>query len=468
MLKMRDGFSQRLAEGAKNIEDPYRRARAMLCLARYSSQHRQQYIQAAQQSARMIANWHQRCRLLEYLLAYITEDQKSQVLQDLLVAVPKIKSPDNRGRALGRLSKHFSGTQRQYLIREAIVSAARIRDVTKRATLLELLTPLARKDSSLLSDLRLVARTLPEGWNRDKALGLKGRQMLSLIDKLQETQQISSYQELWSVFAVSSTISSTLNYFQDDTTNLDELWQQLAEISSPQHQADIKGKLQSFGLEKGLTLTRRAAQAVTLLVEGGTDEWVHELLSLLQNPTIEALPLIEGWLDHWDRALSIHAALYLAEPNRQINDQTVDGLIALTVSPQDRSRNRALLVIHGERGGIYKRKGRFFKASELDRKVVFKLASASLQPQSNIPINQMLMDILYDDPDWLSELIDIVNRETEEADSAVVILRSMFELTSNSWQFLKQAVTKSNDRAQKAILESLCYMFVPEKHNGLL
>ena len=461
-VKMRDGFSQRLVNSAKSIEDPYRRARAMLCLARYSSQQRQQYIQAAQQSAQAIANWHQRCRLLEYLLAYTADEQKSQILQELLTAAPKIKNPDDRSRTLGRISKHFSGTKKQYLIRAAIVSAAQIPDVSKRANLLELLTPLARKDSELLADLRSVARTLPEGWNRDKALGLKGRQMLSLTNKLSTTQQIGAHHELWSVLTVGATVSSLINYFQDDATSLDELWQQLAETTASQQQERIKNKLQILGLEKGLTLTRRAVQTVTLLVESGADVGLHELLSLLQNPTVEALPLIEDWLNHWDATLSHHAALYLAELNRQINTQTVDGLLALLSSPQDRSRARATLVIHGERGGIYKRKDRFFKASELDKSALLKLVKASLKPQHSIPRNWMLVDVLHDDPTWIGELIDAINRETEDADGAEAILRSMFELTSQSWTFLKQAVAKSNSRARKAVLESLCYMFVSE------
>jgi len=449
-----------LIERVRNLTQPYYRARALLRLARYHPFRRKQYIKAALQTATRIVDAHQRCRVFEYLLPHVAEDQKTQLLQETLVTARQIDHLNNRARALGRLSKRFTGVQHQTLVRDAMTVATQVPDLAQRAELLPLLLPLASQEPELLADLRRVARALPDRWHRAQALGLQGKQMLLLQQSMTKTlQERPEHNEIWTILTLGATVESLLNYFQPSTVNLDGLWLQLAETP----QAGVEYKLQAAGLEKGLTLTRIAAQTIAQLVNQGVEEIVHSLLPLLQNPTAAALPRVESWLNHWDEVLAHHAALYLAEPKRQLNRQTIDGLLALVTSRQDRSRSRALLTLHGPNGRAIERNNRFFKVSELDKQVLLKIMQTNLELQNKTPgfahFHSLFIDVLHDDPDWINELVEAIDRDRHDAASAETVLRWIMELSPEVWESFKNGLGTSNNRICKALIQSLCFMF---------
>jgi hypothetical protein len=447
----------RILEMINQVEDPYFRSRALLRLARYLPFRFGHLFNKSLEVARTINDPHLRCRVFEYLLPSISVSSYDQILEETLLSARIISDPDDKARALARLSRFCLEGQEKSLLQDTLLAASNIADEYQKAETLEGLHQFLMPYPDLLVRSRVIAGQISDSWSRAKALGLRSPQLLQLHPQLQET--LGGSVDLWSPLVLGTIVSDLLTYF-NETTNLDGQW--LALANNPE-QSKI-ARLYETGIERGLTLTYTAVRTLDQLLNGGNEEIVRQFLPLLQDPTQDALPTIETWLNHWDEGIANHAALFLSENERRLTPQTIDGLIALLNSREDRSRIRASLVLAGGITAV-KREKRFFRTSELDFYVLDALGQAIHDYNNESPFVREIIastqyDFIHDNPNFIEEWAKILQSNEGNISAAEESLMRIAELTPESWKIFRQVFEAGNKKVRKAMTFTLCWLAV--------
>ncbi|NEO33820.1 MAG: signal transduction protein with Nacht domain protein [Symploca sp. SIO3C6] len=445
----------RILEMINQVEDPYFRSRALLRLARYLPFRFGHLFNQSLEVARTINDPHLRCRVFEYLLPSIPTSSYDQILEETLLSARTISDPDDKARALARLSRFCLEGQEKSLLQNALLAASNIADEYQKAEILQGLHQFLISYPDLLAQSRVIARQISDSWSRAKALGLRSPQLLQIHPQLQKT--LGGSVDLWSPLVLGTIVNDLLTYF-NEAINLDGQW--LALANSPE-QSKI-ANLYEAGIERGLTLTYAAVRALDQLLNSGDEETVRQFLPLLQDPTQDALPTIETWLNHWDENIANHAALFLSENERRLTPQTIDGLIALLNSREDRSRIRASLVLAGGITAV-KREKRFFRTSELDSYVLEALGQAIHDYKNESPFVRGIIfstqyDFIHDNPNFIEEWAKTLQSNEGNVSAAEENLVGIAELTSETWQTFRQAFENGNKQVQKAMLFALCWL----------
>jgi hypothetical protein len=449
----------RMLEMINQVKEPYFRSRALLRLARYLPFRFGHLFNQSLEVARTINDPHLRCRVFEYLLPSIPTSSYEQILEETLLTAQTISDPDDKARALARLSRFCLEGQEKSLLQNALLAASNIADEYQKAEILQGLHQFLIPYPDLLAQSRVIARQISDSWSRAKALGLRSPQLLQIHPQLQET--LGGSVDLWSPLVLGTIVNDLLTYF-NEAINLDGQW--LALSNSPE-QSKITN-LYEAGIERGLTLTYTAARALDQLLNNGNEETARQFLPLLQDPTQDALPTIETWLNHWDENIANHAALFLSENERRLTPQTIDGLIALLSSREDRSRTRASLILTGGITAV-KREKRFFRTSALDPYVLEALGQAIHDYKEESPFISIICtltqyDLIHDNPTLIEEWAKTLQSNEGNASAAEENLMGIAELTPETWQTFRQVFENGNKQVQRAIAFALCWLAVED------
>ncbi|NJM72214.1 MAG: hypothetical protein HC862_19680 [Scytonema sp. RU_4_4] len=458
-LKLTPRLPNAILKMAYDVNNPYYYSRALLRLARYFPLQRESLLRKSLEVARTISDPHKKCRVFEYLIPYLDTQERSNILEETLFAAQTISDPDDKTRALARLSKYFQLEKQENLLREAVQTASLINNEYQRAETLSLLYPFLVSEPDLLTEYFRVAQNVTDSWSQFKALRLRSPQLLQIHDQLQQATEGDI--DLWTPVVLGTIVNDVLTHFEN-ISSVDGLWLALADFPDV---AKVE-KLYEAGIEKGLTLTRIAATTLDQLLNIGNEEIVHKFLPLLQDPTPDAIPVIESWLEHWDEFIVNHAALLLSERGRRLTPQTIQGLLRLVKSRVDRSRIRATLVLNGGITSV-KREQRFFRASELGGTVINALGQAINDYKEELPsiagaARLTQYDIIHDDPSLIEQWAEIVNTNAYAADAAEKNLEGIAELTPEGWKAFRRAFEAGNNRVRKAMMCSLCWLLLPE------
>lgn len=441
------------------IPVPYYRARALLRLARQTITARASLLTQVVEVADQIMDPHQRCRVYEYLMPYLDGTELTKVLEAAVTSAYAIVDPDDKVRALVRLAQRLNLQRQHDLLQDTLDTLSAITDEHERAETLHEIRPLLAGHKELAGAAIAQARTIVDPWSRARALGMYGHQLNMILDQLQHYSGTQA--NLWIPVVLGLTIQDLLGYFNEET-GYDRQWQAVSE-GDPL----VTEQLYLAGMRQGLTLTRVAAQSLDAHLQRGHQALVHRFLPLMQHATPDALAFVEGWVNYWwDEAVANHAALLLAEQGRQLNAQTIHGLLRLIRGAEDRSRIRAALVLHGEIT-VIKRERRFFRASELGAEVFEALASAYLQLKDSDPGIAVIVawtyaDILYDSPKLIEQWVTTMQTEAPSARQAEVNLSHIRDLTVAGGEALKAAFGAGHPGVQRSILLSLCRFYQSE------
>src|SRR5262249_27385030 len=156
---------------------------------------RAQLLPEAVEAARHITGPHRRCRVYEYLLPHFPARQAEGLLALALACAEGTADPDDRARALARLSRRLSGERQVAVLRSALEATGAIADEGERAEVLALLKPFVRSIPELLADQRRRARALSGAWERARALGLRGQHLALAYPLLRQATPGS--EDLW-------------------------------------------------------------------------------------------------------------------------------------------------------------------------------------------------------------------------------------------------------------------------------
>lgn len=458
-LKQSSHLPNEILEMAYKVKNPYYCSRALLRLGRYYPLQGESLLRESLEVAGKISDSHQKCRVLEYILPYINIQEQSNILKEILSAAQTISDPDDKARALARLSKYLPQEKQEKLLREAIQTASLITDEYQKAETLSLLYPYLTSEPDLVSEYLRIAKSITDSWSKSKALRLRSPQLLQIHEQLQQATEGDI--DLWTPIVLGAIVNDVINHFEN-ISGVDGLWSNLALDT-----AKVE-KLYEVGIEKGLTLTRIAATTLDELLNNGNLEIVYQLLPLLQDPTPDAIPVIERWLKDWnfDQFIVNHVALILSEKGRHLTPQTIDSILALVGSEVDRSRIRASLVLSGGITNV-KREQRFFRASELGEEVMNALGQVINDYEEEFPFIAYAAvltqyDIIHDDPSLIEKWAQIVNTNAYNANAAEKNLKEISELTRRGWEGFRRAFETGNNRVRKAMMYSLCWLVLPE------
>ena len=247
------------------------------------------------------------------------------MIDEAIVAAQEIGDPDDRARAFARLSRDVSGQRAIDLWVATLETAASIPDHDSRAETFQMLAPYVPDDPITTGLWKASIDNLPNRQLQARADNLLG---LLFLQRPPESlaAKISTNPQVWAPVMLSAVLHNVLARFQGKRTT-QGVWSALQD--RPTDKKLVADLLDKFA-EDGIPLTRDAAEAVNALIDAAEEESIKLLLPLFQNPSPNAVSQVERWMASPDKNVAHHAALFLAEDGRKINERTLPGLVAFS------------------------------------------------------------------------------------------------------------------------------------------
>lgn len=384
----------------------------------------------------------------EQLVRFGAESQRVPWLEHARKTALQIADPDNRCRALARLATYYPIDDAEKLLKKALLTAARIRNERQRAeTLADLRDRLSGYPRLPLLFDNTVKR-LKDERNRERVHGSRLSVLYSYEKELVEADSNVA------VLLLGALVKELRRPFTLPS-RLAGLWATMATERRPKAMQALLERARSDGLR----LTSEAALALDDLIKSNQLDSVHQLVPFVQYPTSTVLPLINGWLRHADTAIRQHANLLLAEA-KEISEQVIPVLVELLKQPEDRTRYRAALALHGDVSGHVRD---LLPVSNLGSSTLEMLAGqrrkhTKLEPQVTLVLGWTFHRIKHNDGRALVAWAEQLASETAAAKNAKIILRSIDVLDTNTWPTFLQLLEKNVPAVQETLLESLARM----------
>jgi hypothetical protein len=376
-------------------------------------------------------------------------------LENVIEVANQITDPDDRARTLGRLAQHHFGETRQRLMQSAIESAGQVEDTKGAARLIAALRPFCTANIDLLRQLNQTAQSISNEWDRAKALGLRGAQLAQLEQRF--GSELGIPLDLLNLVTLGALVNDTLSYFTN-TQNVDGLWWALNEDPTPEK---VEALMRARMVD-GLTLTQTAANVFSRLLQ--QDESLYRpMLPMLQNPTPDAMPIVEEWLEHWDEIVADHAALYLAEQERTLSEQNIPQLTHLVELDYDRSRYRAALVLHGTTSAPRKSDARRMMASEnmdvLRRSAKMRLKYRAEKPRVALIFGWFWSDVYFDTAESVETFVADIENSTADADAAAIVLEFTEAANEEAIGAMIEGFKRGHPQVQKALFRGIARFY---------
>lgn len=206
---------------------------------------------------------------------------------------------------------------------------------------------------------------------------------------------------------------------------------------------------------------RLTAQAVSLfdeLLGGVSPSLGAELLSIVDRPRTDLLPMLQGWARTHDPTLRRQIHLLMAEAEGPTT-QTLASLIELLSADDDRVRYRAMVALHGDKSP----RQIPLLASRLGRRAIELLAHESerytRQPQVALTLQWCLNRIHHDDAEAVHSWLDLVARGGDGAAALSSLLFSICDVSSAVLEVLLRWLDGSAPHMQADLLRYLANLF---------
>jgi hypothetical protein len=370
---------------------------------------------------------HDQVRAFEWILMTIPGADIGLVnhmglLDPMVQTLSRIADPENRARAQCRLA-FFAFEHLETLLRDAVESVRVIADSGRKAETIREIRAAWGRTAGVAEALDAVARTIPDRWNQDKALGRASRLVqvyrhqyspralvwrlppdaLPIARVFRRPQPTSSLP--WGLMFLSTT-AAEVESLSATPVGGEAQWDRLLGAERP---AAIAA-LVATGLEAGVPVTAREVSLLDRVVQSGQGADLDGLWPYLERPDPGAMGTVTRWSARRDRA-GQWSALVQAEGGR-LTPEVVSSVIDLLASSTDRLHIRAALALHGSI--VHPKK------NEVERRwSVRRVGAATVDAiawgvtQTNYPqavltsLRWVAHDIHHDDPEaierWLTE-----------------------------------------------------------------
>lgn len=402
-------------------------------------------------SVQNIKDLNQQALMFEQLAFLGNQEQQQQYLELARQAALRIVNPDNSARALTRLAEYFSQDESDKMLDSALKKVEKITNQRQRAETITLLKKSIIKYSKFHSRFQPIISRLSNQWNQWKAGGISAPLL-----KHYETQLLDTGFNTTSI--VLGAIIKDYNQEFELGSDISSLWGALATKRKPV----ALQKLYNQGKSEGLRLTKEAIIILNQLLEVRELTIVHLLLPLIQSPEPTIIPLVKRWLAHPDETIQRYANLLLAE-TEGFSKQTLPILIELLTAPEDRTRHRAALALHGDLSLSM----RVITTSHLGEDTLMMLAHYAMQFRGKEPyiaqvIGWTFERILYNDGQTIENLSRIVALNGSNAEEAEIILAQIENIDLNTWSIFLNQLQSGTGKVQSALLLSLCKLLFRE------
>lgn len=328
-------------------------------------------------------------------------NDRAGLLAESLRTVRAIRDPDDRARALARLSAQYPAGERARVLAEAVRTAALIPEPYARAETLRLLFPQVVAFPDVVAQVVAAADAIGHIGARAAARDWLIVPLIQALPMIEET-----YPDGASAWSVLSTAAAVRDVIPDAWAALDPVWMW---ANLREHAADGAAyALYSRGQDEGLSLTRAAAEVLDQLAPTEVEEYAP-LVPLLQSPEPEAMPVVHEWFAARPGPLRGQAALLLAE-REGVRVELLPHVFAALRSFNDLTRIRAAQVIHHP---LVCPEVPARRLSVVGRSVVEAVTREALavgrdEPDVAARLSWMGQDVLFDDDaavrDWLAAI----------------------------------------------------------------
>ena len=413
-----------------------------------------------------ITNPHDRARAFEWILMTIPLGDLDPIVRELAL----ISDPENRVRAQCRLA-FFTSEHLEALLRDAVESAGKICDLARKSeTISEIRAAWGRRIAGVSEALDALAQTIPDAWQRNKALGRSSllveayRNHFSthaLVWRIPaDAKGVRTYRRPyptgtlpWGLLYLNATAIETESLGATPTGG-DTHWNQLL---GAERQAGIAALVAAaVEVDGGIQITAREASILDRVVQSGNVADLDSLWPFLERPDPGATGVITRWLAHHDRA-GQWSALVQAEGGR-LTPEVVMSVINLLADSTDRLQLRAALALHGP-SPYTNNKERRWSVRRIGIEAMDTLARCVTQMDYSPAVRSSLWwvhhNIHHDDPAAIKHwLIQATNGETGTA-AACWVLDSLESVQADIVPLLLEAMPSGPSRLQRVLLLSL-------------
>jgi len=457
-----------ITKQVQKLSDPYLRARAYSRLALLWPDDRTGLMAQARAAATQVplgtpisgSLWHRlwhwlvagsptpprRALAFEQLLPF-AESERSSLLREATASARRL-DPDNRARTFTRLARFADSTERPRLLRLAARSLGQVWDEDQRARTLSILRAEWRLYPGGVAELDRIGRTFRDPIRRARAMG----RLTPTLRILRADSSVSPCVDRPSaaVLELMSLVEDALQPVETDDVP-DTLWMRLAEGDET-----APGKLRRLAEFDELPLNWPAAYALNQLLETANPKQAVELLQLVRRPEPSALPVVDHWFRRANSPVAVksHAALLMAESGL-MTAETIPGLVASLLSPDDRTRYRARKACYFRRNARHARGIGRDTIEAIAREI---LHNRLVSPQISISLAWLFQELLFNDPGMVKEWIDQAMLEGEQKSVCQVILKSMTQVSTPVFELMVATLSQAPIAVQEPLLRALLGM----------
>jgi Domain of unknown function (DUF4062) len=420
-----------------------------------------------------IASPHDQVRAFEWIMMTIPATDIDLVnhiglLDPMVQTLSRIADPENRARAQCRLA-FFASERLESLLRDAVESVGMIADAKRKSETISEVRAAWGRTPGISDALDAVAHTLPDAWQRDKALGLASRLVQAyrrhystgaLVWRFSPDQTPTSkcYRCLrptgslpWGLLYLNAT-AAELESHDATRTGGDAHWNRLLGM---ERQAGIAA-LVAAGVEGGLQVTAREASILDRVVQSGRAADLDCLWPFLERPEPGAMGTATRWSGRPDGAGG-WSALVQAEAGR-LTPEVVTTVIDLLADSTDRLHLRAALALHG-RAPNNRNRQRRWSVRRVGAQAVDVVARCATQIDHSPAVRSSLWwvhhDIHHDDPEALEHWLTQAAAAESAREPACWILDSLESIHEDLVPPLTEALKSAVPRVQQILLLSL-------------
>lgn len=414
-----------------------------------------------------------RIRAVEFLLMGSPKFVTSAAgLPDLIDAVthllPEITDPENRARTFCRLAM-FMPVQTEKLLLGAVEALGAIPDITRKAVTINEVRAVWGRAPGIAAALDVVAETIADPWERDKALGRISRlvhthrelgAVVPLAWRICQTAEMKDY--VFRQGATKGTLAWTLLYLFNTSeeverlkagpSNSDVLWDDLLDNPS-----EAVAGLIAAGLEAGLSITMRNASILDRVLQEDRAGDLEPLWPYLGRPEPGAVATISRWFSYLGRPRQ-WSALVQAEMGR-LTPEIVGSVIDLLSDSTDLLHLRASLALHGPTPHT-NNPARRWRVSRVGVETLDLLAQEAKRSSNSqamlTTMRWVLHDIHHDSPKavekWLQELCEegeyspsawlLSGMESAEPEVVSVMLSGLPSVSPNAQVIILKALAR--------------------------
>lgn len=399
------------------------------------------------------------------------------IIEDAEKYIDKITNISNKIKALMVISEIHPEGFREEFIFKALDLIPKIEEDEKKVLLLKEIRKVNQKILESYPSFYKIESSFKSNWHFNKATDKKYLNYISIDDKISfgEEERLTSITEkkenyfpnsmvgFWSLITLFQSTIDLSNELQNAKANSGQnfYWKS---VESTENIEEVLSKILEDG-KNGVILTRSIADTINTLISKKKFSIATALLPLIENPTTNAWPVVEEW-KHSDSLLVRNFYHLLKAESNSFTNHTVQALIALLQSQNDRLRCRAIIAINGPYPDAGNEDRSIFTAELGLDALMFvykKILSTRIEdPSIAQTLGWINLNLAHNDESIIDKLVEKIRNPSELLDKKISrkIIEDIQFVSPNVWiKLIHYLKSKETGLELKSILLKLILKF---------